>query len=89
MQADVWGMDHLPTYLRGKPYTLFAYHKPLEKLGKVHTKTLSLLQETMQTYGFEIMYRKGSKMPAYYLSQNIWHLRRLLLHQEIPPDTHQ
>ncbi len=45
-------------------------HRPLEKLGKVHTKTLNQLQEIMNTYDFDIIYKKGSEMPADYLSQN-------------------
>ena len=41
MQAALWGMDHFDTYLRGRPFILFIHHRPLEKLGKVHTKTLN------------------------------------------------
>jgi hypothetical protein len=43
----------------------------LEKLGKVHTKTLYRIQEAMVHYDFEIHYRKGEEMPADYLSRNI------------------
>ena len=71
MQASLWGMDHFSTYLRGRHFTLFTDHKPLEKLGKVHTKTLNRLQETMNQYDFEIIYKKGSEMPADFLSRNI------------------
>jgi len=39
-------------------------HQPLEKLGKVHTKMLNQLQEIMNTYDFDIIYKKGSEMPA-------------------------
>jgi hypothetical protein len=46
-------------------------HKPLEKLGKVHTRTLNHLQEAMNTFDFEIVYKKGSEMPADFLSQNV------------------
>jgi hypothetical protein len=46
-------------------------HRPLEKLGKVHTKTLNRLQESMNTFDFEIVYKKGSEMPADYLSRNL------------------
>ena len=71
MQAALWGMDHYDTYLRGRPFVLYTDHRPLEKLGKVHTKTLNRLQEAMGRYNFEIMYKKGSEMPADYLSRNV------------------
>ena len=50
---------------------LFTDHQPLEKLGKVHTKTLNRLQEAMLTFDFEIVYKKGSEMPADFLSRNM------------------
>ena len=71
MQAAVWAMDHFDTSLRGCHFTLFTDHRPLEKLGKVHTKTLSRLQEAMLTYDFEITYKKGSEMPADFLLRNV------------------
>jgi hypothetical protein len=71
MQAAIWGMDHFSTHLRGRKFTLVTDHRPLEKLGKVHTKMLNRLQEIMNTYDFNIIYKKGSKMPADYLSQNL------------------
>jgi hypothetical protein len=63
----VWNISHL----RGKQFLLFTDHKPLEKLGKVHTKTLYRIQEAMLQYDFEIHYRKGEEMPADYMSRNI------------------
>ena len=69
MNACVWGMEHFDNYLRGQPFTLFTDHKPLEKLGKVHTRTLNRLQEAMNIYNFDICYKKGSEMPADYLSR--------------------
>jgi hypothetical protein len=71
MQAAIWGMDHFLTYLRGRKFTLITDHRPLEKLGKVHTKTLNQLQEIMNTYDFDIVYKKGSEMPADYLPRNL------------------
>ena len=71
MQAAIWGMDHFSTYLRGRHFTLFTDHKPLEKLGKVHTRTLNRLQEAMNNFDFEIIYKKGSEMPADFLSRNV------------------
>ncbi len=59
MQTAIWGMCHFSTYLRGWPFTLFTNHKPLEKMGKVHTKTLNHLLEVMQTYNFKIAYKRA------------------------------
>jgi hypothetical protein len=50
---------------------LITDHRPLEKLGKVHMKKLNRLQEIMNTYDFDIVYKKGSEMPADYLSLNL------------------
>ena len=71
MQAAIWAMEHFDTHLRGRHFTLFTDHRPLEKLGKVHTKTLNRLQEAMLTFDFEIVYKKGSEMPADFLSRNL------------------
>jgi len=57
--------------LRGQKFILFTDHKPLEKLGKVHTKTLHRIQQAMLEYDFEIHYKKGAEMPADYLSHNV------------------
>ena len=61
MQAAVWGMEHFETQLRGRHFLLYTDHRLLEKLGKVHTKTLNRLQEAMGRFDFEIIYKKGSK----------------------------
>jgi hypothetical protein len=50
---------------------LITDHRPLEKLGKVYTKTLNCLQEVMNSFNFDIIYKKGSEMPANYLSCNL------------------
>ena len=70
MQAAIFGMEHFGTHLKGRHFTLFTDHKPLEKLGKVHTKTLNRLQEIMNVYDFEIVYIKGKDIPADFLSRN-------------------
>jgi hypothetical protein len=70
MQAAIWGMEHFETFLRGKHFILYTDHKPLEKLGKVHTRTFNRLQELMNEFDFEICYKKGSEMPADFLSRN-------------------
>jgi hypothetical protein len=90
MQAAIWGMEHFETYLRDRKFTLYTDHRPLEKLGKVHTKTLNRLQEAMNTFDFEIMYKKGSEMPADYLSHNLvsaisWDSAELLQAQTANP----
>jgi hypothetical protein len=70
MQAAIWGMEHFGNYLKGHHFTLFTDHKPLEKLGKVHKKTLNRLQEMMSHYSFDIMYKPGNEMPADFLSRH-------------------
>ena len=70
MTAGIGAMEHFDTFLRGQHFTWFTDHKPLEKLGKVHTKMLNRAQEAMLTYDFENKYHKGSKMPADFLSRN-------------------
>jgi hypothetical protein len=92
MQAAVWGIEHFGVYLRGRHFTLFSDHKPLEKLGKVHTRTLNRLQEIMNSYDFEIMYKKGSEMPADYLSRHAldsvsWDTNHLIEQQKADPVT--
>jgi hypothetical protein len=61
MQATCWGFDHFSTFLRGQKFILYTHHKPLEKLGKVHIKTLCRLNQYMNTYNFEIRHKKGMK----------------------------
>ena len=68
MSASVWGMEHFTHFLRGRHFTLYTDHKPLVNLGAVHNKALSQIQEAMIKYDFEIMYQKGSEMPADFLS---------------------
>ena len=55
MQDAIWAMEHFDTYLHGRHFTLFTNHRPLEKFGKIHTKTLNWLQEAMLTFDFEIV----------------------------------
>ena len=70
MTAGVWAMQHFRPYLLGRRFTLFTDHRPLEKLGTVHTKTLNRMQEAMNEFDFGITYKKGSEMPSDYLSRN-------------------
>jgi hypothetical protein len=41
----------------------------LEKLGHLHSKTLNRLQTALLEQDFMIQYKKGSNMPADYLSR--------------------
>jgi RNase H-like domain found in reverse transcriptase len=67
--AAVWGMEVFNEYLRGKQFILFTDHKPLEKLGHLHTKTLNRLQTALLEHDFVVQYKKGTNMPANYLSR--------------------
>jgi hypothetical protein len=62
------GMEIFNEYLRGKQFILFTDHKPLEKLGHLHTKTLNRLQTALLEHDFVVQYKKGTIMPADYLS---------------------
>jgi hypothetical protein len=65
----VWGMDIFNEYLKGKRFILYTDHKPLEKLGHLHSKMLNRLQTALLEHDFVIQYKKGSNMPANYLSR--------------------
>ena len=67
--AAVWGMEVFNEYLRGKQFILFTDHKPLEKLGHLHTKTLNRLQAALLENDFVVQYKRGTTMPADYLSR--------------------
>jgi RNase H-like domain found in reverse transcriptase/Integrase zinc binding domain len=67
--AAVWGMDVFNEYLKGKEFTLFTDHKPLEKMGHLHTKTMNRLQAALLEHDFVIQYKKGEIMPEDYLSR--------------------
>ena len=78
MHAAVWGMEYFSHHLKGRRFLLFTDHKPMENLGKVHTKTLYRIQEAMMHYDFEIHYQKGAEMPADYLSRNLSSIHDLI-----------
>jgi transposase InsO family protein len=67
--AAVWGMDFFNEYLKGKRFILYTDHKLLEKLGHLHSKTMNRLQTALLEHDFVIQYKKGSNMPADYLSR--------------------
>ena len=70
MQAAIFGMETFDVYLRGRNFFLFTDHKPLEELGRVQSMALNRLQQMMTFFDLEMMYKKGSKMPADFLSRN-------------------
>jgi hypothetical protein len=67
--AAVWGMDHFNEYLKGKKFILYTDHKPLEILGHLQSKTINRFQTALLEHDFIIQYKKGSNMPADYLSR--------------------
>jgi hypothetical protein len=67
--AAVWRMDHFNEYLKGKKFILYTDHKPLEKLGHLHGKTMNRFQMALLEHDFIIQYKKGSDLPADYLSR--------------------
>jgi hypothetical protein len=62
-------MDHFNEYLKGKKFILYTDHKPLEKLGHLHSKTMNRFQTALLEHDFIIQYKKGSDMLADYLSR--------------------
>ena len=50
---------------------MYSDHKPLETAGKKHEKSLSRIGEAFGQWDFEIKYKKGSEMPADFLSRNV------------------
>jgi hypothetical protein len=62
-------MDHFNEYLKGKKFILYTDHKPLEKLGHLHSKTMNRFQTALLEHDFVIQYKKGSDMLAAYLSR--------------------
>jgi hypothetical protein len=65
----VWGMDIFNEFLKGKQFIFYTDHKPLEKLGQLPNKELHRLQSAMLEHDIIIQYKKGSSMPADYLSR--------------------
>ena len=72
LAACVFGITHFDVYLKNRHFFLCCDHRPLEKLSKVHTKTLNRLQQLMLEFNFSIMYNPGKKnaVPD-FLSRNV------------------
>jgi hypothetical protein len=47
-------MDFFNEYLWGKQFILYTNHKPLEKLGHLHSKTMNHLQTALLEQDFVI-----------------------------------
>jgi hypothetical protein len=61
LQAAIYRIEYWSTHLWGNPFMLYTDHRPMEKLGMVHTKPLNRLQEKIRDYHFEICYIKGRR----------------------------
>jgi hypothetical protein len=71
LTAACFGISHFDVYLRGRKFDLYTDHRPLEKLSKVHTRTLNRLQQLMLEYDFRICYKPGKDHPVPdFLSRN-------------------
>ena len=72
LRAAVFGIEYFDTYLKGRHFFLHSDHRPMEKLGATHTKTLNRLQELMSHFDFTIVYRPGKdNVVADFLSRNV------------------
>lgn len=64
MAAACWAIDHFHVYLYGRKFTLLTDHRPVEKMSRLHQKTLNRLQQQMLQYNFVVVYRPGSENEA-------------------------
>ncbi len=71
IQAAILGINHFGTYLRGRKFALITDHRPLEKLGKVHIKTLNWFARSDEHFWLWHYLQKSSEMPAGYYCQEI------------------
>ena len=61
MTACLFGIERYSVYLAGsRPFTLLCDHRPIEKVSKLHQKTMNRLQQKMLEFNFVVAYRKGS-----------------------------
>ena len=71
MAAACYGLEQFDVYLRGRKFTLYTDHRPLEQLSKIHSRTLNRLQQHMLTYNFRICYKPGKEnVVPDFLSRN-------------------
>ncbi len=62
-------MDVFNEYIKDNKFILYTNHKPLEKMGHLHTKTMNRLQADLLEHSFIFQYKKGAIMLADYLSR--------------------
>jgi hypothetical protein len=60
-------MGSFDEYLKGKKFILYMDHKPLKKMGPLHSK--NRLQGALLEHDFVIQHKKGTIMPADHLSR--------------------
>ena len=60
LAAAAWAIDNFHVYLKGRRFSLYTDHKPLETMSTIHKKTLNRLQQQMLEYDFSVHYLKGS-----------------------------
>ena len=71
MAAITWAMEHFNICLKGRHFTVFSDHKPLETAGKNIERTLNRIKEAFMEWDFTIQYKKGREMPADFLSRHV------------------
>lgn len=85
MAAAVWGIEHFDTYLIGRRFRLQTDHRPVEKVSKVHSKTLNRLQQLLLQHNFKVEYNPGAENSvADYLSRNAAEIGEMKLRRETP-----
>ena len=71
VEVMTWAMEPFNTYIKGRHFTVFSHHKTLETSGKKHERSLNRIKEVFVELDFTIQYKKGSEMPADFLSRNV------------------
>ena len=70
MRAMVWATRYFCEQLRGRRFILFTDHKPLATCPEAQGKFLTELQLLSLEFDFVIQHKKGSNMPADFLSRS-------------------
>jgi hypothetical protein len=64
-------MEYYQEHLRGRRFILYTDQKSLETLENFNKRTVNQLQPAAMDFDFDIRYKKGSEMPADFLSRSI------------------
>jgi hypothetical protein len=59
MAAMIWTMEHFGKYLRGRHFTVFSDHKPLETQGENHKINIKQNLGSIYAMGFQNQIQKG------------------------------